>query len=386
MHRIPGKRQGHGPTVLAKRAHPDEDGRHDNEKDRVMKRRRRIVTVPPRPSQLPRILARIYFATGVLVLMLLVGTVGLRLSADPTPSLSDAFYMTIITVTTVGYGEIVAADSVGERLFVGLLAIGGFGTITFLFTSLSVFFLETDLDYSLRRRRMEKQIRKLHGHFIICGLGRVGRNVAQELLDTHRPFVAIDADEAQLTGQRERTPGLLYLHGDASEDELLLAADIEDARGVFAVTGDDSRNLMIALTAKQLNPRVRVVARCHETRNIAKLRKAGADSVISPDFTGGMRIASAMVRPHVVNFLEEMLRTEHRLRLEEVAVPDSFEPRPLSDLELSGRDFLLLAVRRQGDWEFNPPPDHEISPGQVLVVMATPQGRQHLEHLFRSRA
>lgn len=348
-----------------------------------MKRRRRIVAIPLRPSQLPRILARIYAAVGVLVLMLLVGTTGLMLSAEPTPSLSDAFYMTIITITTVGYGEIVPADTFAERLFVGLLAIGGFGTITFLFTSLSVFFLETDLDYTLRRRRMEKQIKKLHHHYIVCGLGRVGRNVAQELLDTHRQFVAIDVDESQLASQRERMPGLLYLHGDASEDESLLAADIEDARGVFAVTGDDSRNLMISLTAKQLNPQLRVVARCHETRNIPKLRKAGADSVISPDFTGGMRIASAMIRPHVVTFLEEMLRTEHRLRLEEVPVPGEFEPKSLSALGMGGRDYLLLAVRFRGDWEFNPPADYEIRPGHVLVVMATPEGRHQSERLLR---
>lgn len=344
--------------------------------------RRRTDSVPLRSNQLPRILKRIYAAGAVLILMVLVGVVGLRLWAEPTPSFSDAFYMTIITITTVGYGEVVPADSFGERLFMGLLAIGGFGTITFLFTSLSVFFLETDLDVTLRRRRMEKRIKKLHHHYIICGFGRVGRNVAQELLATHRSFVAIDLDEAQLISQQERIPDLLYLHGDASDDELLLAADIEDARGVFAVTDDDSRNLMIALTAKQLNPKLRVVARCHETRNIPKLRKAGADSVISPDFTGGMRIASAMIRPHVVTFLEEMLRTEHRLRLEEVQVPEDFEPKRLGDLGMGGRDYLLLAVRFRGDWEFNPPADYEIRPGQILVIMATPEGRHQLERLL----
>ncbi|MCX8049708.1 MAG: NAD-binding protein [Methylohalobius sp.] len=344
--------------------------------------RRRAFSIPYLPGQLARILKRIYIAAALLALMIVMGVVGLRLWATPTPSLSDAFYMTIITITTVGYGEIVPADSFGERLFLGMLAVGGFGTITFLFTSLSVFFLETDLDVTLRRRRMERQIKKLRHHYIICGFGRVGRNVAQELLMTQRSFVAIDVDHAQLESQRERFPDLLYLHGDASEDELLLAADIEDARGVFAVTGDDSRNLMIALTAKQLNPKVRVVARCHEMHNIPKLRKAGADSVISPDFTGGMRIASAMIRPHVVSFLEEMLRSEHRLRLEEVSVPENFVPRRLGDLNLSGRDYLLLAVRHGSDWQFNPPPEFEIRPYQVLVVMATPQGRHQLERLL----
>lgn len=342
-------------------------------------RRPRKAPVPHRHSQLPRILLRIYFAIGALIALVAAGTAGFYLIGAGQASLSDAFYMTLITVTTVGYGEIVAVRGFGERLFTGLIALGGFGAVTFLFTSLTVFFLETDLDYTLRRRRMEKQVRKLHSHFIICGFGRVGRNVANELTTTHRHFVAIDSDEAAMEAQRERTPGLVYLSGDASDDELLLSAGIMDAQGVFAVTGDDSRNLMIVFTAKQLNPRVRIVARCHEVRNAEKLRKAGADSVISPDFTGGMRIASSMIRPHVVSFLDEMLRSEHKLRLEEVPVPESFEPRALETLRLRSPNYVLLAVRHNGDFVFNPPNDFMLMPGQHVIAMASPQGRQELE-------
>ena len=167
--------------------------------------------------------------------------------------------------------------------------------------------------------------------------------------------------------------------GDASDDELLLSAGIMDAHGVFAVTGDDSRNLMIVFTAKQLNPKVRIVARCHEVRNAEKLRKAGADSVISPDFTGGMRIASSMIRPHVVSFLDEMLRSEHKLRLEEVPVPERFEPRALETLRLRSPNYVLLAVRHNGDFVFNPPNDFMLTPGQHVIAMASPQGRQELE-------
>jgi hypothetical protein len=119
-------------------------------------------------------------------------------------------------------------------------------------------------------------------------------------------------------------PGLLYLQGDASDDDLLEAADIEDARGLFAVTGDDSRNLMIIITARQLNPGLRIVARAQESRNVEKMRKVGADAVISPDFTGGIRLASAMVRPHVVSFLDEMIRSDKNVRVEEVPVPTNF--------------------------------------------------------------
>jgi len=346
-----------------------------------LRHRRKAVAAPAgrRGSQLPRILLRIYFAAGFLVALIGVGTAGFYLAGGEQANLSDAFYMTIITVTTVGYGEVVHIDGFAERLFAGLIALAGFGAVTFLFTSLTVFFLESDLDYTLRRRRMEKQIRKLHSHYIICGFGRVGRNVANELTTTHRHFVAIDADEAAMEAQRERLPGLVYLGGDASDDDLLLSAGIMDAQGVFAVTGDDSRNLMIVFTAKQLNPNIRIVARCHEVRNAEKLRKAGADSVISPDFTGGMRIASSMIRPHVVSFLDEMLRSELKLRLEEVRVPDHFEPRALDTLRLRSPNYVLLAVRKDGEVVFNPPKGFMLAPGQLVIAMASPLGRQELE-------
>ncbi|MBP6381862.1 MAG: NAD-binding protein [Pseudomonadales bacterium] len=336
---------------------------------------------PPsiKESALPRIVQRIIAATLFLLLVTIVSTLGFYRAADDHADFWSALYMALITISTVGYAEAVPLDSASDRIFAGVISMVGFGALTFLFTSLSMFFLEKDFDQTIRRRRMEREIRKLRGHYIVCGFGRVGRNTAYELRLTGRRFVAIDLAQERFDEHRERFPELLSLQGDASDDDMLLAADIADAAGVFAVTGDDSRNLMITLTAKQLNPGVRVVARAHEVRNIAKMRKAGADDVISPDFTGGMRIASAMVRPHAMNFLDEMLRSERGLRVEEVRLPEEFRPTALGSVCRRGTEFVLLAVRDGGSWAFNPEEDYLLSPGQVIIAMASTRGRADIE-------
>jgi voltage-gated potassium channel len=231
---------------------------------------------------------------------------------------------------------------------------------------------------------MEKRIQKLRQHFIICGFGRVGRSVGRELQNTGRHFVAIDPEEERFEENLDKFPALLYLQGDASDDDLMEAADIEDARGLFAVTGDDSRNLMIIITARQLNPGLRIVARAQELRNVEKMRKAGADAVISPDFTGGIRLASAMVRPHVVGFLDEMIRSDKNVRVEEVPVPANFPPTRVGDLRLRSPDYILLAVREQdGAWVFNPKVDDIIHAGSTIIALANPSGRAQLKaHLI----
>ena len=228
---------------------------------------------------------------------------------------------------------------------------------------------------------MQDRIDKLENHYIICGVGRVGTNVAHELYVTGRPFVAVEDAQAAIEVFHDKYPKTLVLHGDSSDDDVLRQAGIERAAGLFAVTGDDGKNLLITLTAKQLNPALRVVARSHEVRNIDKLKRVGADSIVSPDFTGGMRIASSMVRPAVVSFLDEMLRSDNRLRVEEVHIPESFQTRPLGDFITGSRDYILLAVRTGEDWQFNPPANTLIGPGTTLVVMVNPEGRGTLEKL-----
>lgn len=338
----------------------------------------------PLPASDQPVSRRIYvgflWSIGILAAILAIGTVGYRLIGGEKYSLLDCFYMTFITIATIGYGEIIdLSEHPGGRVFTVFIGFGGIAAMTYLTSTVTAFLIEGKINEALGRRRMEKNIHRLKDHYIICGIGRVGGNVAHEIAATGRTYVMIDEDMHAIERHLEKFPGHMYIHGDASDDEVLQKAHVETARGVFAITGDDSKNLVISLTAKQLNPATRVVARCHEIRNSEKMRKAGADAIVSPDFTGGLRIASAMIRPHVVTFLDQMLKSDDNLRVEEVIVPAGFREQPLDELNLSSRDQIVLAIREGDDWTFNPDPAHRIRTGMTFVIMATPEGRRAVE-------
>jgi voltage-gated potassium channel len=316
----------------------------------------------------------------VLILVHAVGTFGYRIIGGPQYSLLDCLYMTFITIATIGYGEIVdLSHSPAGRVFTMLIGAAGIGTVYYMLAKMTMFLVAGEINLVLRRRKMLKSISRLDRHYIVCGIGRVGTNVAHELSITERPYVVVDTNQAHIDAYRERYSDVLYLHGDASEDELLQEAGIAKAAGVFAVTGDDAKNLVITLSAKQLNAATRVVARCHEVNYIEKIRKVGADAIVSPDFTGGMRIASSMIRPQVVSFLDEMLRSDNTLRVEEIHVPATFEGGQLGELGLRSSEYVLMAVRAGGRWQFNPQEDFPLNGGNTLIVMTTPAGRAALE-------
>jgi voltage-gated potassium channel len=314
--------------------------------------------------------------------VLTIGTVGYRIVGGPAATLVDCFYMTFITVATIGYGEVIdLSHSPAGRLFTVFVSLAGAGVLTYLVMTLTAFIVEGQINAAFRRRRMEKVIERFREHFIVCGAEGAALTIFNELRTTNRPFVVVDPDRGQLEKMAAVYANVAFIEGDATDNETLQSAGVAQARGLFAVTADDNQNLVVCLTAKQLNPRIRVVVSCQELRNADKMRKAGADSVVSPTYIGGLRMASEMIRPTVVSFLDTMMsRKEEPLRVEEVVVPEGLAPRTVADLDLGRfRRSLLLAVKSKAGWSYNPAREAVVSPGEALVIMTTPDERQQIE-------
>jgi voltage-gated potassium channel len=317
----------------------------------------------------------------ILLAIIVIGTVGYWFIGGRQYSFVDTLYMTIITITTIGFGEIInlSGNTLG-RLFTIFIAIAGVGVLLYVVTNITAMVVEGELTESFRRRRMEKAAGSSRDHYIVCGLGSVGFYIVSELYATKRPHVIVDVDKKNIERSLASLPDEVFIEGDATDSDTLLKAGIEKARGLFAVTGDDNQNLVVSLTAKQLNPNLRVVARCNELRNSEKIKKAGADAVVSPTAIGGLRMASEMLRPTVVSFLDTMLRDrEKNLRVEELPVPESFVGRPISALNLKRCSHtLLLAVKTGEDWVYNPQESYIINQENTLVFMTTPEGIEEL--------
>lgn len=334
-----------------------------------------------------RAVRNLLIAFTALVAVFIVGTLGYRILGGAKYSWMDCFYMTFVTISTIGYEEIVDVKQYEYgRLFTVFIGISGIGVLGYVLSTFTAFMLESDLNVSLRRRKMLKKIAQLKDHYIVCGAGRVGSNVAHELAMTGRAFVIIDDDMNVIQHYLDNHPEQLYIHGDATDNDVLLASGIANAVGVFAVAHEDSSNLVISLSAKQLNHHLRVVARCHDMKNAEKTRRVGADEIISPDYSGGLSLVSAMVRPNVMNFLDEMFKSDSKLRMEEIRIPDSLVNKQLNLLYRENQDCMVLAIQRQGAWQLNPSSDHVLQGNDVLMLMTTPEGRSRLEQLIQGIA
>lgn len=323
----------------------------------------------------------------VLVVIIVIGTIGFKIIGGKDTSVLNALYMTAMTITTVGYGDVIGLDKhpLG-KLFAIVFMIAGTGTVLYLLTTFAAFMIGGELKKALRRRTMEKRIAKMHDHFIVCGIGMVGLYVVHELVIAKAPLIAIDHDEEKMDFLKAHELNVDLLVGDATENEVLWDAMITNAKGLFATTNSDNDNIVIALTAKQMNPSLRIVSRCNDTKNIDKIRRAGADAVVALNYIGGIRMASEMVRPTVTSFIDKMLRDkEAPLRVEEISIPENspYIGRPVGDIDFKGIGNILVIAARTSDleWIYNPYPGTIVEKGMSFIILSTRQERDLLQAL-----
>jgi voltage-gated potassium channel len=330
---------------------------------------------------------RIVVASIALVAIFLIGTfgywtLGTVYLGRHAWDLGECAYMTVITITTVGFGELPHLARVpGGRAFTAIVLLSGLGVALYFVSALTTYFIEGEFSKARMRAKMTRALEHISDHLIVCGAGTTGGHVVEELVTTRWPGVAIDRNPERLDRLQSLTTSLLpTVVGDATEDATLEQAGIRRARGIVAALTDDKDNLFIVVSARQLNPSLRIIAKGVDVTAAEKLKRAGADSVVNPAFIGGVRMVSEMIRPQVVEFLDLMLRDKDKnLRIEEVVVPTGspLVGKPIYEAQIRQyTNLLVVAVRepplgptQPGRFIYNPGPETLLAENMALIVL-----------------
>ncbi len=325
------------------------------------------------------VVRRLIILGAAIVCTVLVGTLGFVWIAD-FPWL-DALYMAVMTTTTVGYGEIHPMSQAARLFNTFYMAL----SVMLLLTAIGLMtqaVVEAQFKNVFEKRRVKKMIDKLEHHYIVCGFGRVGRGAAAELKEADVPLIVVDKREDRVEWALKS--GYLALHGDSTRDETLREAHIEQADGLIAALATDSDNLFAVISAKTLNPRIRVAARAAEEEAERKMRQVGADSVFAPYTTAGSQLAQSLLKPHVRQFLDfatTSLNLDVRIEQVEVSEQSDLVGKSLADSRIRGDlKVIVLAIRRaDGRMEFNPAAEALIQAQDYLIVMGEPEPLRRLE-------
>jgi voltage-gated potassium channel len=345
------------------------------------------VRLPLRPTAEPT--ERLVTALVVLLGITAGGTAGFWTLGAGHWSFVDCLYMTVMTVTTVGYGEVLPGFSTMPyaRLFSTGLMIVGVTAVAYSATLVASVILEGELYRALGIRKMTKKLAQLSDHHIVCGAGSTGFHVLHELVARGEAVCVIDASDERIERLQAAFPEVPVIRGDATEDDVLAQAGIQRAKGVFAALSQDKDNLFVVISARQTNPKARIVARAIELKAVQKLRVAGADAVVSPNYLGGRRMASEMMRPEVVAFMDVVLMEHDReFDIEEVRIPvgSAFAGRTLADARVRQvADVNVLAVGdANGAYRYNPPPDTVLPDGGRVMVFGSAEAVDKLRGLL----
>lgn len=305
-------------------------------------------------------------------------------------SFGEALYMAVNAVSTVGFREMEGMEHVAfARAVTGVVVVAGLGAVAYFQSSLTAILVEGVIGRRFREKRMQKQIDALTDHIIVTGTGATGMHVVEELAATAVAFVAIDRNRAHLEKlSREMMGGkLLYVVGDATDDTVLNEAGITRCKGVVAALTEDKDNLFVTLSARSLNANARIVTKVISPDAVPKMMRAGANATVSPNMIGGRRLASEIVRPTVVEFIDQMLRDKEELRLEEVEIPagSSFTGKTLREVPIRAEtNLLVVALRVDRKFVYNPEPSTELEAGAVLVVLGEAKNVARLRTMVRA--
>jgi len=342
-----------------------------------------MAEIPQKPT---RLLGSVVLLGAVIV----VGGLATYLLGGGRWSLGEAMYLAENAASTAGFRELDGMDKVGfSHLLTGGIIIAGLGATAYFQSSLTAFLVQGVIGERWRGRRMKKQIDDLSDHVVLAGGGSTGMHAVEELWASKLPFVVIDTNRRRMEHLSEELCNgrMLYVVGDATDDSVLLAAGVRRASAIVAALTEDKDNLFVTLSARSLNPSARIVAKVIAADAVPKMMRAGANATVSPNMIGGRRMASEIMRPTVVRFIDQMLHDKSEdLRIEEISIPlgSSFVSKTLRDAPIRAEaNLLVVALRVDGKFIYNPEPSTSLDVGSVLVVIGPEQNVGKLRNLVK---
>lgn len=326
---------------------------------------------------------RIYKAVMLLVVLLFVGVIGFKLLSGY--SLVDALYMTVITITTVGFGEVTPLND-NAKIFTIFLIMASVVIVGYALTVITEYILSSNNIEELKQKKMKKKINNLSNHIIICGYGRNGKQAAKKLLAHKNPFVIIEKDKEII--EKFQSEELSFVYGNANEDEVLFEAGVERADTLISALPNDADNLFIVLSARQINKKMRIISRASQETSYKKLKLAGANNVILPDRIGGDHMASLVVVPDLIEFIDNLsIVGEDNINIEEVNVDKLYNTsniRTIKDLDLRNKTGCTVIGFKGsgGEYIVNPEAELKLVPDSKVIVLGRPEQIQKLNTLY----
>ncbi len=327
--------------------------------------------------------SNLYIPLGISFLLLIVGITGFTVIENYR--FVEAFYMTVITIATVGFTEVHPLSDSG-RIFTSFLIITSFGTFAYSITSLTRYITDGEFRDYFKSKKLTAELEKLENHVIICGYGRNGKQAARILRSHNQRFVVIEEKEEPTQNMVEKYPHLV-IKGDATQDEILLKAGINRARALIATLPVDADNLFIVLSARTLSETLNIISRASDDNSDKKLKAAGADHVIMPDMVGGAHMASLVMKPDVVEFMDYLTGVSVDINLEEITfdkLPENLQNKTIRELEIrnkSGANIIGFKTA-QGEYVINPSPETKLIPNAKLFVLGTGEQINKLREIF----